>query len=424
MQCCAVCCVVFSCDCMTYGHVSDAISVQTVVSSVCSLAFPSQAVLAGPAGEHSFLATLFSGAFQSEADEDGCVFIDRDPALFRLILDGLRRGRMDPVLGRARREALLRELRFYGLPRLAAGVRGPVTLCLRGSTPATIAPFFKAGRYHQDIPLPPEALADEATIEWVGELDQRLVLMSVGVSDRCQILTYDPAARRWLWVGGDGTAGHSRCEIGPPEAGDFVRLGPQVVWEALDEGTGEVTAWAYNPRARFCGPVDLPVIPRSADTLDGTEYVGGQLHGSSHARVFRYAPDTNTFEDLWCPTECQDPDTLFVFCSSRRVFVMLQELGERCAELWEYDPGAPAWKALPQIRHPLGCCHWPSVDWRADSRSIYMWSSPDALYTHPCISDSEDMAPMVWDLYEPDYRNDWELRQRAFQIPVSFECAV
>ena len=380
-----------------------------------------QAVLAGPAAEDSFLATLFSGVFPSEADEDGCMFIDRDPALFRLILDGLRRGSMDPELeDRARRGALLRELRFYGLPRLAAGVRGPVTLCLRGSTTRTIAPYFKAGRHHQDIPLPPEALLADADIEWVGELDQRLVLISVNGDDPCQILTYDPAARRWLWVAGDGTTGRSRCQVGPTFAYDFVKLGHQVVWDGLDAAV----PWAYSCRQRSCGPVHLPVFPRSADTLDGTEYVAGELSTSSRARVFRYSPDANTFEDLKCPTKCRSPETNFVFCSSTKLFVILGKPDQSNAEVWEYDPNASVWRALPKIPH-RAICDWPSVRWRADLRSIYVWVSPYALYNYPCTTDTGELLSMGWDLYKGEYVYDAVREYDApFELPVSFECAV
>ena len=41
-------------------------------------------------GEETFFTSLLSGRISSNEDENGAIFIDRDPTLFRLILNYLR----------------------------------------------------------------------------------------------------------------------------------------------------------------------------------------------------------------------------------------------------------------------------------------------------------------------------------------------
>lgn len=67
----------------------------------------------------SMLAAMFSGKFTLHKDEDGCYFIDRDGALFHVILSFLRTSRLplEPMTDAAR-DQLLIECEFYGLAQL------------------------------------------------------------------------------------------------------------------------------------------------------------------------------------------------------------------------------------------------------------------------------------------------------------------
>lgn len=68
----------------------------------------------------SFLEALFSGRHEEEVDEAGCIFIDRDPQYFGIILNWLR----DPSSPRSlplKDTAFLHELAFYGLEDVLLG---------------------------------------------------------------------------------------------------------------------------------------------------------------------------------------------------------------------------------------------------------------------------------------------------------------
>jgi BTB/POZ domain len=62
----------------------------------------------------SFLESLFSGRFTAEVDRDGCVFIDRDPELFRAVLAYLR-DRGAPHAFALNDPRMMHELDYYGL---------------------------------------------------------------------------------------------------------------------------------------------------------------------------------------------------------------------------------------------------------------------------------------------------------------------
>ena len=65
----------------------------------------------------SMLAALFSGRFMVDKEEDGTIFIDRDPELFRKVLAYLRdeEGGVEVPEEEGERWALKREVEFYGL---------------------------------------------------------------------------------------------------------------------------------------------------------------------------------------------------------------------------------------------------------------------------------------------------------------------
>lgn len=81
----------------------------------------------------SMLAAMFSGRHELEKDDEGRVFIDRDPKAFGVILDWLRNGHLPTALLNPKRavragavqpaverEALVLEATYYGLTRLVA----------------------------------------------------------------------------------------------------------------------------------------------------------------------------------------------------------------------------------------------------------------------------------------------------------------
>lgn len=65
----------------------------------------------------SMFSAMFSGRHELAKDEDGCVFIDRDPAHFRLILNWLRdylKGDSSlPTLTSREREEVMKEAEYY-----------------------------------------------------------------------------------------------------------------------------------------------------------------------------------------------------------------------------------------------------------------------------------------------------------------------
>jgi len=66
----------------------------------------------------SMLAAMFSGRFQLEKTDEGCVFIDRDGHLFHYILTWLRNGWLPPIESQPDLEMLLQESKFYQLQGL------------------------------------------------------------------------------------------------------------------------------------------------------------------------------------------------------------------------------------------------------------------------------------------------------------------
>jgi hypothetical protein len=70
------------------------------------------------------LASLFSGRFESQLDDSGAVFIDRDPTHFRHILNYLRDGTVPADLDHLSRQELVREADFFGLPELVQVLSG------------------------------------------------------------------------------------------------------------------------------------------------------------------------------------------------------------------------------------------------------------------------------------------------------------
>ena len=74
-------------------------------------------------GEEHFFGALMAGCFVCEEDDDGYIFIDRDPTLFVPLLEYLRDGEL--WVPRDRRLALLREARYFGMRRLGGHMRRP-----------------------------------------------------------------------------------------------------------------------------------------------------------------------------------------------------------------------------------------------------------------------------------------------------------
>jgi len=61
------------------------------------------------------LAKMTDGRFQSGKDPSGAYFVDRDPLLFRIVLDVHRDNKVYPLPSGLTRERVLAELQYYGL---------------------------------------------------------------------------------------------------------------------------------------------------------------------------------------------------------------------------------------------------------------------------------------------------------------------
>ncbi len=67
---------------------------------------------------------LIKRSLASEEDDEGCVFIDRDPSHFGAVLTYLREGPKSALhaIGEAEMREMNRELRYCGLPEMKAVV--------------------------------------------------------------------------------------------------------------------------------------------------------------------------------------------------------------------------------------------------------------------------------------------------------------
>eukprot|EP01116_Phalansterium_solitarium_P022992 TRINITY_DN7837_c0_g1_i1.p1 TRINITY_DN7837_c0_g1~~TRINITY_DN7837_c0_g1_i1.p1 ORF type:complete len:349 (+),score=83.36 TRINITY_DN7837_c0_g1_i1:96-1049(+) len=73
--------------------------------------------------EQSYFASMFSGRWPLEQQDDGSYFVDRDPFVFRHVLNYLRGENIElSELSVAERKALLRDIDFYQLPELRQAI--------------------------------------------------------------------------------------------------------------------------------------------------------------------------------------------------------------------------------------------------------------------------------------------------------------
>ena len=68
-------------------------------------------------GEETFFTSLLSGRIASNVDENGAYFIDRDPTLFRQILNYMRTQQLHLLIedSNSQLSALIHEAKFYGI---------------------------------------------------------------------------------------------------------------------------------------------------------------------------------------------------------------------------------------------------------------------------------------------------------------------
>jgi len=64
------------------------------------------------------LYVMFSGKFDVQSDEDGCIFIDRNGRIFAHVLDYLRTGLVSPFLSEEDKFWLQEEARYFQLSKL------------------------------------------------------------------------------------------------------------------------------------------------------------------------------------------------------------------------------------------------------------------------------------------------------------------
>ncbi len=113
---------------LNVGGVRFTTSRQTLLSTAVagtSVSAANASASSGMAVNETFFTALLSGRISSQVDETGAIFIDRDPDLFRIILNYLRARNLSLSGTGVSVKQLLHEAEYYGIASLAR----QLTLC-------------------------------------------------------------------------------------------------------------------------------------------------------------------------------------------------------------------------------------------------------------------------------------------------------
>ena len=281
----------------------------------------------GGRGAH-FLSVLVSKEFPSECGSEGCIFIDRDPEHFPLVLQYLRDG---SGLVPQERAALRRETRFYGLPDFD-GLKSCLLVMPHVGGAVHV---YKSGAWrrlpsivtrHRHISL---AFWNES---WAAVRVGAGALQTLDPTS-CTWQTHPRSAFEWasLWT-------------------QLVTVGPRLFYSGTKAGQvwvldGDQGGWAALPR------MAQPRLGYSMCAMgDGLVAVGGRYFPTSLRSVERFSCGVQR----WAPLpDMTQPRAYPGVVMWRGKLVVVGGVGPALPlnSVEAYDPLSGTWQAMPPLRH-------------------------------------------------------------------------
>lgn len=131
----------------------------------------------GNRGDGSLLAAICAGQFELDLDDQGRIFLDRDPEVFAHVLDWLRLGYVNPGLSNRELHQVYEEAEYLQLPALAARTIQPSPRAVSRSSNlyCSLEPSQQAE--------PSKQLETSKQLELTPSTDQRLTLTKAKIAD-------------------------------------------------------------------------------------------------------------------------------------------------------------------------------------------------------------------------------------------------
>ena len=280
----------------------------------------------------NFFSMLVSNEFPSECGSDGCVFIDRDPEHFALVLHYLREGEVHVPL---QWTGLLREATYYGLQEFSTAKH-----CLTILPCGSAAHVYDAGGWQRLVSLTRPPYCGGAT-SWSGALTA-LVKSNKGY---CVDLL-DPISLTWKTV----TEFAVSVYCGMPQ---IAAAGARLFCTFSSTAQGMM----------YTADGQWEVLPRMAEACrcayamcamgDGIVVAGGMHTGNWQdlCNVERYSLDAKRWEPLPNMTCARCCPGATVWQGKLIVVGGRSRHGGVLSSVEAYDPDTGAWQAMPPLLH-------------------------------------------------------------------------
>ena len=285
----------------------------------------------GSRGAH-FLSVLVSKEFPSERGSEGCIFIDRDPEHFPLVLQYLRDGSM---LLPQERAALRCETRFYGLPDFDSLKSCLLVLPLEGGA----VHAYESGAWQRL----PSVVAKHSHFSLAFWNQRWAVVRACGTV--YVVETLDPTSCTWQTL--------PRFAVDLFTSPQLVTVGSQLFCNARQAGQvvvldGDEGRWAALPT------MAQPRVHYGICAMgDGLVVVGGRT-----ARTFSVLRSVERFccrLQRWAPLpDMMEPRVRPGVAMWRGKLVVVGGCRGYCCPLNSveaYDPLAGTWHTMPPVRH-------------------------------------------------------------------------